>query len=201
MLDELAFWPTDDSAAEPDREVLAALRPGMANVPGSMLLCASSPYARKGALWDAYNRHSAKDGPILVWQAPTRTMNRRIPQEIIDAAMAADPASAQAEYLAQFRTDVESFVLREAVAACVTPNVLERFPEAGTHYYGFVDPSGGSVDEMTLAISHYDYAKETVVIDCLRWFKPPFSPEVVVPVHHHAESVSRLDNRRRSLCG
>jgi hypothetical protein len=41
-----------------------------------MLLLASSPYARKGALWDSYKKHYGKDGdPILVWQAPTRTMN------------------------------------------------------------------------------------------------------------------------------
>ena len=44
------FWPHDD-AAEPDYEILNALRPGMATIPGAMLLCASSPYARRGALW------------------------------------------------------------------------------------------------------------------------------------------------------
>lgn len=180
LLDELAFWPTSEFAAEPDREVLAALRPGMSNVPGSMLLCASSPYARKGALWDAYRRHYGKDSPVLVWQAPTRTMNQRIPQRIIDEAMDADPASATAEYLAQFRSDVESFVLREAVEACITPNVLERFPQSEANYVGFVDPSGGSADEMTLAIAHNDRARQTIVIDAVRWFKPPFSPEVVV---------------------
>jgi phage terminase large subunit-like protein len=42
LLDEIAFWPTDD-AAEPDYEILAALRPGMATLPNAMLLCASSP--------------------------------------------------------------------------------------------------------------------------------------------------------------
>ena len=52
LCDEIAFWPTED-AAEPDVEVLDALRPGMATIPGAMLLCASSPYARRGALWDA----------------------------------------------------------------------------------------------------------------------------------------------------
>jgi hypothetical protein len=46
LLDELAFWPTDELASEPDSEVLAAVRPAMATVPGAMLLCASSPCAR-----------------------------------------------------------------------------------------------------------------------------------------------------------
>jgi hypothetical protein len=44
ICDELAFWPTEDSAS-PDREVLDALRPAMLTIPTSMLLCASSPYA------------------------------------------------------------------------------------------------------------------------------------------------------------
>jgi hypothetical protein len=49
LLDEIAYWPQED-AAEPDTEVIAAIRPGMSTIPNSMLLCASSPYARRGAL-------------------------------------------------------------------------------------------------------------------------------------------------------
>src|SRR4051794_13304069 len=66
LCDELAFWPTEDSVA-PDYEILDSLRPGMATVPGAMLLCASSPYARRGALWDAWRRYYGKpDAPVLV---------------------------------------------------------------------------------------------------------------------------------------
>ncbi len=120
LCDEIAFWPTDDSA-QPDYEILDALRPGMATIPNAMLLCASSPYARRGALWDAHRRHYGKDGdPTLVWQAPTREMNPTVPQRVIDEATEQDPASAAAEYGAQFRSDVESFVNREAVEACVS---------------------------------------------------------------------------------
>jgi phage terminase large subunit-like protein len=78
LCDEVAFWPVDESAAEPDVQILDALRPSMATIPNSMLLCASSPYAQKGALYEAYRRHFGKDGAPgdpLVWQAPTRTMN------------------------------------------------------------------------------------------------------------------------------
>jgi hypothetical protein len=65
LCDELAFWPTDD-AALPDYAVLDALRPAMATIPGAVLLCASSPYARRGALWDAYRRfHGQDDAPVL----------------------------------------------------------------------------------------------------------------------------------------
>ena len=37
-----------------------------------------------------------------------------------------DPAAAAAEYMAQFRTDVEGFITREAVEDCVTLGVRER---------------------------------------------------------------------------
>ena len=50
----------------------------------------------------------------------------------------------------------------------------------GVSYRGFVDPSGGRADSMTMAIAHYDYAKQVVVLNCLREIKPPFSPEAVV---------------------
>ena len=105
-------------------EVINAISPGMATIPGAMLLCASSPYARKGALWDAHRKHFGKDGdPVLVWQAGTRRMNPTVPQRWIDERMERDAASAAAEYGAQFRSDVESFINREAVEACVSIGV------------------------------------------------------------------------------
>jgi len=179
LLDELAFWPTDEGSSEPDVEVIAAIRPGMATIPGAMLLCASSPYARRGALFDAHRKHFGKDGdPVLVWHAPTRAMNPTLPQRVIDAAMEADPVSAVAEYGAEFRSDIESYVSRDAVEACVALGVRERPPVPDITYAAFVDPSGGSADSFTLAIGHRQDA--VVVVDAVREVKPPFSPESVV---------------------
>jgi hypothetical protein len=178
LCDEIAFWPTDD-AAEPDFAILDALRPGMATIPGAMLLCASSPYARRGALWDAFHNHYGRDGdPVFVWQAGTVVMNPTVPQSIIDQAMERDPAVAGAEWLAQFRTDVERLFTREAVVACVATGVIERAPVPKLRYHAFVDPSGGSNDAMTLAIGHRQ--DDIAVLDAIRERKPPFSPEAVV---------------------
>jgi hypothetical protein len=180
LLDELAFWPTADDAAEPDTEVLAALRPGMSTIPGSMLLCASSPYARKGALWDAHRKHFGKDGdPVLVWHAATRDMNPSVPERVIAEAIENDPARAAAEYGAQFRSDVEAFINREVVAACVSASVYERAPLSSVSYKAFLDFAGGSGgDSMTLAIGHKDGA--VCVCDALREIRPPFSPEFAI---------------------
>ncbi|SIO49700.1 hypothetical protein SAMN05443247_06523 [Bradyrhizobium erythrophlei] len=177
LCDEIAFWRNDESA-NPDKEILAAIRPAMATIPNAMLLCASSPYARRGALWDAHRRHFGKDSPVLVWKAPTRTMNPSVPQSIVDAAYEADSASAAAEYGAEFRTDVETFISREVVDAAVVLGRYELPRIEGVAYVAFCDPSGGSSDSMTLGIAHME--GERAILDLARERKPPFSPESVV---------------------
>lgn len=178
LCDEIAFWRSEDSA-NPDTEIIAALKPAMATVPGAMLLCLSSPYARRGALWNTYHKHYGKDGAALVWKADTKTMNPAVPASVIADAYEADPASAAAEYGAEFRTDVESFVSREVVDAAVIPGRFELAP-MGRKYVAFVDPSGGSADSMTLAIAHQEVLTGRVVLDLVRERKPPFSPDDVV---------------------
>jgi hypothetical protein len=177
LLDEAAFWRTDD-AAEPDHEIIAAIRPGMAQFPNATLLVGSSPYARRGALWDAYRRWFGKRHAPLVWQAATRTMNPTVPQRIIDEAIERDPASAAAEFGAQFRSDIESFVSREAVMAVVSTSVSVRGALENVTYRAFVDPSGGSSDSMTLAIAHLE--GKICVLDCIVERRAPFSPESAV---------------------
>lgn len=178
LADELAFWASGDSA-NPDREIVNAVRPGLATFPNSMLLMASSPYARRGVLFDTFSRYYGKDNaPVLVWRATTREMNSKIDPRIIEEAFAADPESAEAEYGANFRTDISAFIGRDAVAAVVADGVLEVPPAAGVPYVAFTDPSGGSADSMTLAISHMD-PNGIAVLDAVRERKPPFSPEDV----------------------
>jgi hypothetical protein len=178
LADEMAFWFGEDSA-NPDFEVLNAIRPAMATVPGSMLLVASSPYARKGALWEAYHKHFGKGGPILVWRAATTRMNPTVSQSFIDAEYEKDPIAAAAEYGAQFRTDIESFVSRESVEACVDWGTHERGFLSRHRYVAFCDPSGGSGgDSFTVAVAHNEGGLG--MLDCTRGVKPPFSPEGVV---------------------
>jgi hypothetical protein len=179
LLDEVAFWETDAESAEPDVEVISAIKPGMATIPGAMLLCASSPHARRGALWDAHRQHFGRDDdPVLVWQAATRDMNATVPQSYIDKHAADDPARAAAEYGAIFRTDIEAFLPREVVEACLVPGRRELPPVSGVSYVAFVDPSGGSAASMTLGIAHRGQDGH-VVLDAVRERRPPFSPESV----------------------
>jgi hypothetical protein len=180
-LDEIAFWPTEDSA-QPDAEIIAGIRPAMATVPGAMIWKLSSPYARRGVLWHDFEDHYGReDDPVLVWKAPTLRMHPRSPQVEAEVARAyaEDPANAAAEYGAEFRSDVEAFVTIEAVRACTTPR-LELPPVSGVRYWAFVDPSGGQRDPFSFGVSHWDHARQRAVVDLLDERKPPFDPSAVV---------------------
>jgi hypothetical protein len=179
LADELAFWPTDEGLANPDSEIIGAMRPAMATIPKAMMFKASSPYARRGELWEDYRKYHAKDGAdVLVWQASTKEMNPTVPDSFLAKEYEKDPAKAEAEYGARFRTDIESFVSPEVVDACITPGRFEIPPIDGAFYTAFADPSGGSADSFTIAISHRE--RELVVLDAVREIKPPFNPDQVV---------------------
>jgi len=178
LCDEIAFWPQEDSAA-PDVEILAALRPAMATIPGAMLLCASSPYARRGALWGTFRRYYGVDDPnVLVWRAPTRVMNPTVPERVIEEARERDPDAARGEYDAEFRDDISGFVDAATIEASIEGGVTVHAPLANICYCSFVDPSGGSSDSMTMAITHAE--GERIVLDYIGERKAPFSPTSVV---------------------
>lgn len=182
IVEEAAFLPTD-SSANPDVELLRAVRPALARVPGSLLVVVSSPYARRGVLFSAWQKHHDQpDGEVVLVQADTLTLNPTFDARAIARAYEDDPSSAAAEHGAQFRSDVEGFVSREAVEACTVPGRLELPPLPGVAYVGFVDPSGGSQDSFTLAVAHGEQrGDQTIaVLDCVREVRPPFSPEQVV---------------------
>jgi hypothetical protein len=179
LADEVAFW-RNENTANPDTEILNAARPMLATT-GGPLIAISSPYSRKGELFAAWRRYFGPDGDpkIVVAHAPSRTMNPGLSEKVIARAFDRDPVAAAAEYGAQFRTDVESFVSREAIEAATVPGRLELPPVAdGIGYAAFVDPSGGAQDSMTLAIAHSE--GETAILDAVREVKPPFSPDSVV---------------------
>ena len=67
LCDETAFWPMGKSM-NPDIEVIKAVRPGLATIPYSLFLIASSPYAKRGdgGAWERTTKPSWWGRPILV---------------------------------------------------------------------------------------------------------------------------------------
>jgi hypothetical protein len=183
VCEEIAFWLNDETGANPDSEILTALRPGMATVPGALLLGLSSPYAAKGELYKAHTRYTGTDDASgLAWTADTLSMDPLVDARVIERAFAEDPVSAMSEYgcdgAVAFRRDVEGFLDAEAVRAVTVADRRELPPASATRYVAFADPSGGSADAFTLAVAHREGGR--AVLDAVRERRPPFSPEDVV---------------------
>jgi hypothetical protein len=155
LCDELAFWRSDEVSANPDIEILRALRPGLLNIPGSMLLIASSPYAKKGELYNTYRKYFGEDdSEALVWKGSTLDMNPAADRAFIDREYARDPESAAAEYGGEFRSDLIGYLTLEQVEDVVVLGRTELPPAPDVSYSAFCDPSGGARDSMALAIGH-----------------------------------------------
>ncbi len=182
ILEECAFYQSEDSA-NPDEEIANAIRPALITVRGSRLYGISSPYARRGILWQAFEEHFAKDdSDVLVWNADTLSLNPTVNPREIERAFERDAAVAASEYgrdgRVAFRADVERFLSVEVIDGAINRSrPLELAPRADVAYVAWADPSGGSQDSFALAIAHRDGAR--VVLDLVREVKPPFSPDQV----------------------
>lgn len=181
ICDEIAFWRVE--GANPAKEVLTALRPSLATVPGSMLIAISTPYARNGPLYESFrDKYGQEDPETLCWKAPSQAMNPTIQDKVIDKALKDDYSAAKAEWLAEFREDLETFLSTEMIEAAVVPGRWELLKITGADYKAFVDPSGGRADSFTLAIAHKeeDGDSKEIILDRIEERRPPFAPQNVV---------------------
>lgn len=179
LCDEVAFWMDADSGANPAQEILASLRPSLATIPTSMLMCISSPYRRSGPSFEAYRDHFGQDDDnVLVIKAASQTMNPTLDADFIKQEFERDPARAASEWSAEWRSDLAAFLDDELIEAAIDRDRPMDLPPAGHTYRAFVDPSGGRGDSFTLSIAHRE--DDAVIVDLIRGRKPPFSPQNVV---------------------
>ena len=182
LCDEIAFWMTGDAVASPDFEIVRAIAASQASLRGQgLLIAASSPYAKAGALFDAHRRYFGKPGRILVWgNAPSKLMNPTISDEFLAEERQRDPEGFVAEYEGQFRDDIAAFVTREIVESVTVFGRYELPYDSRLRYVAFVDPSGGSSDSMVLCIAYRDQETGKAIMAALREHRAPFDPGQVV---------------------
>jgi hypothetical protein len=165
VCDEIAFWWTEDGYANPDIEVLRAVRPAMATFPHGKLLMVSSPYTMNGALWDIWQRRDV-DADTLVWRAPTALMNPTVSASFLAREQKRDAENYRREYGAEFTEAVSGFLSAEAIASCVVQGRAELASQPETHYCAAIDAAYKG-DQFTLAIAHLDHDRRVVVVDLL----------------------------------
>lgn len=179
IADEISFW-RDESGANPDKEVIAAVEPGLSTLPGSLLIGISTAYRKAGLLYEKFaNYYGKPDGDILVIRGSSKQFNPLLDDRVIQRAIARDPEVANAEWNSVWRSDIGEFLGREIIENAVDRAVVVRPPVDGVRYFAFADPSGGISDSFTLAIAHREQGN-VAVLDCLHEWKAPFNPSSVV---------------------
>lgn len=182
ILSEISFWRYELDSANRDQEILTSLRPGLSTIPGSLLVAISSPFSKRGVLYEMYEKWFGNPGNTLFWKSSTLDMNPPFSLETVEAAYRDDPHSAMAEYGGEFRSDISSYVDPEIVDACVVNGQYELPYMEGNVYHGFLDAAGGKAngDSFSLAITHRDRESGDLILDLIRETVPPFRPLEVV---------------------
>lgn len=188
ILEELAFWRTESESPLRDIEIYNAVTPGMLNIPNSLVVGITTPFARgQGLLWRKFQEHFGKPGPVLIWKAPTWVMNLSVTeQQIRDMYFEGlGPAAFAAEYAAEFREDIEGWLPFEIIDRAIAKGRPMLEPVEGAAYHAFADPSEGlraGADSFTLGIAHSEQrdGERFFICDYVKEHKPPFSPAVVI---------------------
>jgi hypothetical protein len=175
ILNETAFWQQEGSAS-PDVETFRAIVPATSTLGDeAMIIMISSAHRRSGLLYSRWEKFFGVDNPdTLVVHAKTRQLNFLISSAIIDAALADDPQSAEAEFNSVWRDDLASFCSRDEILACCD-HATVRPPRPGVQYVSRIDASSGvGKDSMTACVGHAE--GDIAVVDCIVEVVPPFSP-------------------------
>jgi hypothetical protein len=145
IFDEIAFF-FDDSGTytNPDVEIYRALTPALVTLRkvGAMIIGISTVHRKAGLLYNKWRQHHGQDGDVLVIRAPSTTFNPSLDPDEIDEDIRDDPARGEAEWLSEWRTDLQDFVDRKVIEACTVPGRHELPYQHGINYFGFADPSG-----------------------------------------------------------
>lgn len=166
VCDEIAFWRHDETAANPEQEILDALRPGMATVAKAKLLKISTPFRKEGILWSEYQRRAELDFPVM--QVSTPDMNPAISPTVFEREQQRDEQKFRREFMAEFSENITSWIDPEDLEPCVIRHRAELPQLPHALYVAAIDPAFVQND-FALSIAHRS-SDGTIVLDRVaRW--------------------------------
>lgn len=180
-LDEVAFF-RDKSSVVNDEDILKAAK--VAVLPGGQIIIASSPWAKRGVLWEEYSANFGKPTRAVAVHAPTTTLNPSAwLAAVVERERAKDPDAARYEYDAQFLdAGTMLFFDHALIEACIDDTLNDgRLPLPGERTRAGAD-FGFRSDSSALAIAHL--TGERIVVGKLREIRPepgkPLKPSETV---------------------
>jgi hypothetical protein len=176
IMDELAFYRLEGQA-DSDVEIQASIRRGMISFPNTKLVKISTPYMKSGVLHDDFKRAWGVDDPdLLVWRASSLYMNPALRAERLERHRRLDPSRFAREYEAEFTDDLEAFIARSWIEACVVVGRHALAPQLDRFWYSAaIDASGGGGDAFTVSVVHLEGEgpNSRIVQDYLKGFSKP----------------------------
>ena len=187
ICDEMAFWPHEETAANPEEEVIAALRPGMITVKNPKLVKISTPYAKQGLLWTEFQRRAELDFPV--WQLPSHEMNPKISLSDLEREQRRGEEKYHLrEYLAEFVDSVSGWITPEILDPSIARGRRELPPVRDGFYVAALDPASRHND-FAFAILHRSPEGMIIVDRVARWTGTKRAPLVFRTVLSEIKSV------------
>jgi hypothetical protein len=146
ICDELAFWRHEVTAANPEEEVLSALRPAMATFSTAKMIKISTPYRKEGVLWREFQQRAELDH--LVWQLPSPEMNPTLQPSVLEQERRLDEENFRREFLAEFTDQIAAWVVPDVLDPCIVRGRTQLPRVEDASYVVAVDP----------ALKHNDFA-------------------------------------------
>jgi hypothetical protein len=162
----MAFWRHEETAANPEQEVIDALRPAMATLHNTKLVKISTPFRKEGILYDEFQRRNELEH--LVWQVSTEEMNPVVTKVFLDEARQRNEETFKRELLAEFTDNIVGWITGEILDPCIVRGRRELPQLPDVRYAAALDPASRHND-FALAVLHLTAEGMIVVDRVVRW--------------------------------
>jgi hypothetical protein len=184
ILDELAHF-TDSNGDSSADAVFDALSPILATFGDlARLVITTTPASRTGIVYELYDR--AERGELddfYITKKPTRELNPKVSERVINRAMNRDSQSAMVEYFAEFSDPIAAYLDSEMIERAIDRH-LKPAPKAepGRFYAMAIDPATMG-DRYAFLIAHKE--GERIILDYSHIMLPPINPAAAEDLLKH----------------
>jgi hypothetical protein len=179
ICDEMAFWRHEETAANPEHEVLDAIRPAMATLSNTKLVKISTPFRKDGIIWREFLQR--RDLDHLVWQLSTEEMNSAVPKDFLDKERRNNEQTFRREYCAEFTDNTLGWIPPEILEPCIQRGRRELPCVSSGTYVAAIDPAFHH-DDFAFAVLHRSDEGMMTVAYLARWTGTKKVPLNVQPI-------------------
>lgn len=188
LCDEMAFWRHEETFANPEEEVLDALRPAMATLSRTKIVKVSTPFRKEGILWREFQERGGLDH--YVWQLSTEEMNPVVSNSFLEKARQRNEETFRREHLAEFVDNVIGWITPEILDPCVMRGKRELPRVSNGVYVAVIDPAFTSSD-FGFAIVHRSDDGSVTVVYVSRWTGSKKTPLNFDPISEQIGEILR----------